>query len=181
MSRAAKKEARAMVHDVYHPGHVAKSNPIRYMGGVVDYYLSQGKGSGDFALREGHEMSLDEIIGQIRAGLSILELEHLQAGLEVSNDTLAPMLGISRATIHRIKGKGREKRLDPAVSDRVVRFARLMGKAIDVFGSRDDARKWLSSPQFGLGGAVPFDYATTELGAREVEDLLGRIEHGVYS
>jgi uncharacterized protein (DUF2384 family) len=39
----------------------------------------------------------------------------------------------------------------------------------------------LRSPQIGLGGAVPLAYAETELGAREVEDLLGRIEYGVYS
>jgi len=43
------------------------------------------------------------------------------------------------------------------------------------------ARRWLSSPQRGLGGAVPLDYAETEIGAREVEDLLGRIEYGVYA
>ena len=42
-------------------------------------------------------------------------------------------------------------------------------------------RRWLTSRQFGLGGAVPLEYAETEVGAREVEDLLGRIEHGVYS
>jgi putative toxin-antitoxin system antitoxin component (TIGR02293 family) len=63
----------------------------------------------------------------------------------------------------------------------VVRFARLMGKAVTVLESEDNARQWLTSPQFGLGGAVPLDYADTEVGAREVEDLLGRIEYGVYS
>ena len=67
------------------------------------------------------------------------------------------------------------------MSDRVVRFAKLMGKAVKVFGNLDDARQWLSSPQFGLGGAVPLDYAKSELGAREVENLLGRIEYGVYT
>ena len=47
--------------------------------------------------------------------------------------------------------------------------------------SEENARQWLSSPQFGLGGAVPLKYAETEAGAREVEDLLGRIENAVYS
>ena len=40
---------------------------------------------------------------------------------------------------------------------------------------------WLRSQQLGLGGEVPLDYAESEVGAREVEDLLGRIEFGVYS
>ena len=30
-------------------------------------------------------------------------------------------------------------------------------------------------------GAVPLDYAETEIGAREVDNLLGRIEYSVYS
>jgi putative toxin-antitoxin system antitoxin component (TIGR02293 family) len=56
-----------------------------------------------------------------------------------------------------------------------------MGRAVDVLGSQEVARRWLTHPQFGLGGAAPLDYAETEAGAREVENLLGRIEYGVYS
>ncbi len=56
-----------------------------------------------------------------------------------------------------------------------------MGKAAEVMEGEEPARRWLTSPQVGLGGAVPLDYAETEVGAREVEDLLGRIEYGVYS
>jgi putative toxin-antitoxin system antitoxin component (TIGR02293 family) len=66
-------------------------------------------------------------------------------------------------------------------SDRVVRLARLLGMAGFVMASKEAGRQWLCSPQVGLGGAVPLEYAETELGAREVENLLGRIEHGVYS
>jgi putative toxin-antitoxin system antitoxin component (TIGR02293 family) len=106
-------------------------------------------------------------------------LTELQASLDLPADRLAPMLGISKATFHRRKGAG--SRLNPAVSDRVVRFARLLGQAVKVFGDIEEAKQWLNSPQFGLGGAVPLDYARTEIGAREVEKLLGRIEYGVYS
>lgn len=88
------------------------------------------------------------------------------------------MLGISKATLHRRKLAGR---LDSAESSRVVRFARLMGRAIEVMESEDRARQWLAAPQAALGGEVPLEYAETEVGAREVEDLLGRIEHGVCS
>jgi len=118
------------------------------------------------------------LISALRVGLPVQELTDLQASLKVPMEKLAPRLGISKATLHRRKASGR---LDPAESDRVMRFARLMGKAVEVLESDDHARQWLTSPQFGLGGAVPLDYADTEAGAREVEDLLGRIEHGVYS
>ncbi len=119
-----------------------------------------------------------EIIGAVQKGLKIVEMENLRAVLDLPMEGLAAKLGISKATLHRRKASGR---LDPAESDRVVRFARLMGKAIEVLESEDNARKWLNSPQVGLGGAVPLDYAETEVGAREVEDLLSRIEYGVYS
>ena len=119
-----------------------------------------------------------EIIDAVHHGLGIDEMESLRTMLDLPIEGLASKLAISKATLHRRKAAGR---LDPAESDRVVRFARLLGKAVEVMESEDNARKWLNSPQVGLGGAVPLDYAETELGAREVEDLLGRIEYGVYS
>src|ERR1044071_9553662 len=126
----------------------------------------------------GPALAPSKIISFIQDGLPIQELNALQASLEVPMETLATKLGISKATLHRRKAEGR---LDPAESDRVVRFARLVGQAVKVFGAEAEARAWLNAPQFGLGGAVPLDYAETEIGAREVENLLGRIEYGVYS
>jgi len=126
-----------------------------------------------------HEFNASEVIKAVEEGLPVQVLSDLQTSLDVPAEKLAPMLGISKATFHRHKGAG--ERLGSAVSERVVRFARLLGKAVKVLGDGDDARRWLSSPQFGLGGAVPLDYAKTEIGAREVENLLGRIEYGVYS
>lgn len=119
-----------------------------------------------------------EMIEAVQHGLRIEEMENLRALLDVPLESLAAKLGISKATLHRRKAAGR---LDSAESDRVVRFARLVGKAVEVLEAQENARKWLNSPQVGLGGAVPLDYAETEVGAREVEDLLGRIEYGVYS
>jgi len=119
-----------------------------------------------------------KLIQALQVGLPVQELDDLQASLAVPMEKLVPMLGISKATLHRRKVGGR---LGPSESDRVVRFARLMGKAVGVMESEAAAREWLAAPQFGLGGAIPLVYAETEVGAREVEDLLGRIEHGVYS
>lgn len=118
------------------------------------------------------------MIEQVQGGLRVQELDDLRDSLEIPMEKLASKLGISKATLHRRKARGR---LGPAESERVVRLARLMGKAAKVLGGIEAARQWLNSPQFGLGGAVPLDYADTEIGAREVENLLGRIEYGVYS
>ena len=119
-----------------------------------------------------------EMINALKAGLPVSELEDLRKGLDLPMEKLVSLLNISKATWHRRKVSGR---LDQGESDRVVRFARLLGKAVEVLESLENARLWLRSPQIGLGGAVPLAYAETELGAREVEDLLGRIEYGVYA
>jgi putative toxin-antitoxin system antitoxin component (TIGR02293 family) len=141
--------------------------------GVVHYFV-HGR-SGKAAIKT---FTPSRMIDVVRTGLPIKELDELQEKLNVPMEKLASKLGISKATLHRRK---REGRLGPEESDRVLRFARLLGKAVEVFESEQNARAWLSSPQVGLGGEVPLDYAETELGAREVEDLLGRIEYGVYS
>lgn len=141
--------------------------------GVVNYYVHEAPK--EMAFRE---VATPYLVKELETGLPVAELTELQASLGLPTEKLAPMLGISKATFHRRKGTA--KRLESSVSDRVVRFARLLGKAIQQFGE-EDAKRWLNSPQFGLGGAVPLEYAKTEVGARAVENLLGRIEHGVYS
>ena len=61
-------------------------------------------------------------------------------------------------------------------------YERVLGKALELFeGDSRAAERWLSSPKAGLGGAVPSELAKTEAGAREVEALIGRLEHGVFS
>jgi putative toxin-antitoxin system antitoxin component (TIGR02293 family) len=119
-----------------------------------------------------------ELIRKIQKGLRFSELETLQNTIELPFEQLAAKLAISRSTLQRRKAAGR---LSPDESDKVVRFSRLLKHATRVFGDVERARAWLKHPQFGLGGAVPLDYASTETGAREVENLLGRIEYSVYT
>ena len=119
-----------------------------------------------------------ELIRSIRQGLRFRELEALQKNIEMPLEQLAGKLAISRSTLQRRKVAGR---LSPDESDKVVRFSRLLEHAEKVFGSLDNARAWLKHPQRGLGGAIPLDYAETEIGAREVDNLIGRIDYSVYS
>ena len=119
-----------------------------------------------------------DLIRQIQKGLRFSELETLQNSLEMPFEQLAVKLSISRSTLQRRKAAGR---LSPDESDKIIRYSRLVRQAADFFGDIEKARAWLKHPQYGLGGAVPLDYATTEAGAREVENLLGRMEYGVYS
>ena len=119
-----------------------------------------------------------ELIRKIQKGLRFSELETLQNSIELPFEQLAAKLAISRSTLQRRKAAGR---LSPDESDKVMRLSRLLEHATKVFGDVEKARAWLKHPQYGLGGAVPLDYAETEIGAREVDNLLGRIDYGVYS
>ncbi len=81
----------------------------------------------------------------------------------------------------RCIGAKRVAGLDRSESDRLVRYARLLSHASVALGGLDGARSWLGVPAIAFNGEIPLDYADTEIGAREVDALLGRIEHGVFS
>jgi len=119
-----------------------------------------------------------ELIRKIQKGLRFSELETLQNSIDLPFERLAAKLAISRSTLQRRKAAGR---LSPDESDKVMRRSRLLEHATNVFGDIERARAWLKFPQRGLGGAIPLDYAETEVGAREVDNLLGRIEYSVYT
>jgi putative toxin-antitoxin system antitoxin component (TIGR02293 family) len=119
-----------------------------------------------------------DLIRKIQKGLRFSELETLQNSIDLPFEQLAAKLAISRSTLQRRKAAGR---LSPDESDKVMRLSRLLEHATNVFGNIERARAWLKFPQRGLGGAIPLDYAETEVGAREVDNLLGRIEYSVYT
>jgi putative toxin-antitoxin system antitoxin component (TIGR02293 family) len=131
-----------------------------------------------YSVRPDQEARADEAAGRIRQGLAVDEFEALSEMLELPAEAFAAVLGISRSTFMRRRKAGR---LDMQESDRLVRYARLFGQAVHVLGSEPSAARWMKRPARALGGEAPLQFAETEPGAREVERLLGRIEHGVFS
>lgn len=118
------------------------------------------------------------IVTWVEEGFPYRALERFRGNVGLSRNGLADLVQIKPRTLDRRKGG----RLRPDESDRLLRAARVFGGAIALFeGDADAARAWLSSPQRALGGAVPLGMARTEVGAREVENLVGRLEHGVFS
>jgi putative toxin-antitoxin system antitoxin component (TIGR02293 family) len=109
-------------------------------------------------------------------GLEFGEFEALRRQLDLSLDELSIRLGLSRATVEKRKASGH---LSLDESGKVVCFARLLGHAVHLFGGLEEARHWLKAPQRILHGAVPLDYAKTDLGAVEVENLLTQLDYGI--
>ena len=117
---------------------------------------------------------------KVSEGLPVNTVERLADSLEMPSVKLVEhYLKITRPTMTRRRQKGA---LSSNESDRTVRFARLLLKATAMMeGDSKAANRWLSTPQDLLGGNTPLEYATTEVGAHEVEQLIGRLEYGVYS
>lgn len=123
-----------------------------------------------------------DAIARVERGLSPAAADRLADRLGLSLAELARAAGASPRTLARRRQTGR---LAPAESDRLYRLARLFERAVDTFGgdagAEEDARRWFHLPQWALGEATPLDYAHTDPGAREVEALLDRIDHGVLA
>jgi len=122
----------------------------------------------------------------IRKGMPQAALYHVKKTFDLSDETLASIIGVSLRTVARRRAVSQKlnkpaARLSPVESDRLYRFARVLALAEDVFENREDAIEWLNSKQYGLGGAIPLNMLQTDAGSREVEELLLRIEYGVIS
>ena len=119
------------------------------------------------------------LMKRLDEGLSYAAFERLKRQLKVSSQELADAAMITQRTLARRKKAGR---MQTAESDRLVRLARVFSGAIALFeGDADGAQAWMMRPNRALGGPSPFEMAKTGVGAREVENLIGRIQHGVIS
>jgi putative toxin-antitoxin system antitoxin component (TIGR02293 family) len=102
---------------------------------------------------------------------------HRESGLPVG--TIADLVQLPQRTLMRRKAGGR---LRPDESERLLRVSGVFEKAVELFeGDADAARRWLTTPSGELGNQAPLQFARTEIGARDVEDLIGRLEHGVFT
>lgn len=125
------------------------------------------------------EMETPELLDRIEAGLPYRVWDRLIRNSTLPRDVLADLVQITSRTLSRRKEEGR---FHPHESDRLVRAGRVIAGALSLFeGSAEEASRWLTSPQGALSGASPVEYARTEVGAREVERLIGRLEHGIPS
>jgi putative toxin-antitoxin system antitoxin component (TIGR02293 family) len=115
---------------------------------------------------------------QIMEGLPYSVFDHLQENTGLTRRELSSLGGITARTLARRKESGR---LETGESDRTARLSRVFAEALDLFEyDADAAREWMSRERRALGGETPWRMARTEPGAREVETLIGRLEHGVF-
>ena len=123
--------------------------------------------------------NLAKTVSSVRKGFAFSRLSNFQKYSGLSLEKISKAAQIPQRTLARRQSEGR---LRAEESDRLLRISRIFDLAVDLFeGNVPAARHWCESPQRGLGGETPLDFASTEVGAREVENLIGRLEYGVFS
>ena len=119
-----------------------------------------------------------DLITALREGLPVTTFHTLQMRLGLPTTTLATALAIPPRTLTRRLDAGR---FTPGESERLLRLARVVSKAEQLFAEPDDVRHYLTHPARGLAGQTPLAMLDTELGTRQVESLIMRLVHGVVT
>jgi putative toxin-antitoxin system antitoxin component (TIGR02293 family) len=127
----------------------------------------------------GRSLSTDrDLRDAIREGFPPAVVEELMQASGLTLKELAGALDLSARSLQRRRSAGR---LAPHESDRLYRLARIVAIAGEYLGDRERALRWLKHPNRALGGLAPVAAIDTELGARQVENILGRIAYGGIS
>jgi len=114
----------------------------------------------------------------IREGFPPAVVEELMRASGLTLKELADALDLSPRSLQRRRRSGRLARFE---SDRLYRLARIVALAQQTLGNRQTAARWLKRSNRALGGGPPINSMDTELGARQVENVLGRIAYGGIS
>ena len=152
-----------------HAGSYKKTKVIRRTGYSLLLNKVTGVKSGNRSL----------MLAKIRKGLPFKAVEDLEHAYGATRKEIGGVLAIPISTLSRRQKTGY---LLVDESDRVARLAQIKDAVLAMMQGDDDAAiAWLRTPQGILNNETPLDHASTEMGSRDVEDLIGRIRHGVFS
>ncbi|HXG70186.1 MAG TPA: antitoxin Xre/MbcA/ParS toxin-binding domain-containing protein [Gemmatimonadaceae bacterium] len=119
-----------------------------------------------------------QLRARIRGGLPYRAFDRVRERLQLSLPEAAAVLNVPLRTLAR---RRIEKKLAADESDRLYRLARVAAHAVDVLGTDEKVAAWFRRSNRALGGESPLQILDTDLGTRQVEDVLGRLEHGSIS
>ena len=113
----------------------------------------------------------------VKAGLDITWFDRLAELFGASGTAFANIVGIDTRTLTR---RRREGKLTLRESNALYNLAVLYEHALDVLGDPEIVREWFSTPAPAFADMKPLELLDTTPGIKEVDNLLGRIEHGVF-
>jgi len=119
-----------------------------------------------------------DLVKVARGGIAKQKLLSLARKLSLTIQEIADILHISERTLQRYSP---DTFIKTEHADRAIELARLYERGIDVLGSAEAFNKWLRQPNYALRNQAPLSLLDTSIGFTMVLDVLGRIEHGVFS
>jgi len=119
------------------------------------------------------------LIQRVRDGVLFTDLSRFIQSIGMSQEEASAAFHIPPRTLARRKEMA--GRMAAVEGERMLRYARVLAQAQDTLGSLEKARSWLNLGNRSLGGVTPLSLLDTDIGAQAVQDVLGRIEYGVFS
>ncbi len=120
--------------------------------------------------------SPDDLADHVRQGLPFAALSAVMEAYGISRAVVCDVLELSSRNFLRRRD---QKRLSPVESDRLYRLARVLAHANRVFEDPDESAEWIQTPNAALGKQQPLTLLDTDIGVQQVDQVLGRIEHGI--
>ena len=111
-------------------------------------------------------------------GVSKSQIGSLSKAMCLSLATIANLLAVSLRTIQR---QPEGKVFDRNVSERAIKLAQLTAHGVNVFGAKEEFCAWLQTPVVALGNKTPMSILNSTMGVELVDNIVGRIEHGIFS
>lgn len=124
------------------------------------------------------EIDSFKIIDVIRKGLPMGILNKLAKLMLFKPRDVAPIMNLSERTLQRYEAS---TLLDKETSLKTIQLASLYEKGVEVFGSVERFNSWMNSEILALGLKKPIEFIDTSVGIDQLQKLIGRIQHGVYS
>jgi putative toxin-antitoxin system antitoxin component (TIGR02293 family) len=118
----------------------------------------------------------EDLLARVREGLPFSALTVVTEDYGIPREILAAILHLSPRNLLR---RREQNRLSADESDRLYRLARVLAHANRVFGDPEESADWIQAPNRALGKQKPLALLDTDIGAQQVDDVLGRIEHGI--
>ena len=120
--------------------------------------------------------SPEDLAKRVREGLPFAALSAVVQQYDISRDVVCEILHLSRRNFLRRK---EQHRLSPEESDRLYRLARVLAHANRVFEDPQESADWIQTPNTALGKQQPLSLLDTDIGVQQVDQVLGRIAHGI--
>lgn len=119
-----------------------------------------------------------DLIAFSRNGISASELEKLRVNIGLEHHHFAKILQVTTRTLQNKTGKDK---LNISVTEKALKLSRLYQNGYLTFGDKDNFKSWMRSKVLALGNQTPLSFLDTQFGFELVEQIIGRISHGIIS